>query len=80
MRYGALSVMDPLCMCHRAQGAQPGALGLADLTKIARHETKVKLLAVIALLEQHARVADYLRRVAAGVGAGGVADFFNVVE
>ncbi len=27
--------------------AQPGALGLVDLTKIARHETKVKLLAIL---------------------------------
>ncbi len=27
--------------------SQPGALGLVDLTKVARHETKVKLLAIL---------------------------------
>ncbi len=27
--------------------AQPGSLGLVDLTKVARHETKVKLLAIL---------------------------------
>ncbi|MDY0170127.1 MAG: substrate-binding domain-containing protein [Thermoguttaceae bacterium] len=32
--------------------AQPGALGLVDLTKIARHETKVKLLAILPPGEQ----------------------------
>ncbi len=34
--------------------AQPGSLGLVDLTKISRHETKVKLLAVIPPRETEA--------------------------
>ncbi len=34
--------------------AQPGALGLVDLTKVARHETKVKLLAILQAGETEA--------------------------
>ncbi|MDZ7618778.1 MAG: substrate-binding domain-containing protein [Patescibacteria group bacterium] len=37
--------------------AQPGALGLVDLTKVARHETKVKLLAILAPGEMEAATA-----------------------
>ncbi len=34
--------------------AQPGSLGLVDLTKVARHETKVKLLAILPAGETEA--------------------------